>query len=293
MLTCAGFGVLVPAASADPAPKVTICHATGSATNPYVRITVSQNAVAAHEKHQDREDIIPATTGCVPPPVDVCNNITGVQTSVPEGLVSDGSGGCVAPIDVCTNLLGNQETVPPGYVQDVAGLCVPIVEGGVACVVSTGVEQTATTVIGTPADDTIDCTNASPGKMIDGFAGNDTITGTAFADVIDGGAGNNTITGGAGDDVLTAADGNDTLTGSAGNDNLSGGGGNDTLSGGADNDTLAGGNGIDTLNGGTGDDNLTGPPNDGSQDTLNGGSEFDTCGPAGPDGDIIGADCEL
>jgi len=150
LLTLVGVLAFAPAASADPPPKVTICHATGSVTNPYVQISISQNAIAAHEAHQDRQDIIPATSGCVPPPLDVCNNIDGVQTSVPEGMVSDGTGGCVTPIDVCTNLLGNQATVPAGYVQDLAGLCVPIVEGGVACVVSTGVKQTTTTVTGTP-----------------------------------------------------------------------------------------------------------------------------------------------
>ncbi|MCA1677370.1 MAG: hypothetical protein LC799_36060, partial [Actinobacteria bacterium] len=47
-------------ASAEPAQKVTICHATGSETNPYVRITVSVNAVEAHRAHQDGQDIIPA-----------------------------------------------------------------------------------------------------------------------------------------------------------------------------------------------------------------------------------------
>ena len=44
--------------------KVTLCHATGSATNPYVEITVSmQGAANGHEKHAG--DIIPApANGC-------------------------------------------------------------------------------------------------------------------------------------------------------------------------------------------------------------------------------------
>jgi hypothetical protein len=43
--------------------KVTICHATGSASNPYVEITISKSAVQAHAKHAG--DIIPApSTGC-------------------------------------------------------------------------------------------------------------------------------------------------------------------------------------------------------------------------------------
>jgi Thrombospondin type 3 repeat len=43
----------------DPTPmdKVTICHATGSSTNPYVQITVSVDALTAHLTHPD--DIIP------------------------------------------------------------------------------------------------------------------------------------------------------------------------------------------------------------------------------------------
>ena len=53
----------LPAVSASPG-KVTICHATGSATNPYVQITISENAVregSGHnrEDHQGGEDIIP------------------------------------------------------------------------------------------------------------------------------------------------------------------------------------------------------------------------------------------
>lgn len=59
------------------AGKTTICHATGSATNPYVTITISNNALPAHRRHQDGRDIIPApaeggcsatVTGQVPQP---------------------------------------------------------------------------------------------------------------------------------------------------------------------------------------------------------------------------------
>lgn len=42
--------------------KTTICHKTGSAKNPYVEITVSNNALPAHQAHGD---IIPAPpSGC-------------------------------------------------------------------------------------------------------------------------------------------------------------------------------------------------------------------------------------
>ncbi len=48
------------------AGKVTLCHATGSATNPYVEITISANALAAHERHQDGRDLYPAPAGGCP-----------------------------------------------------------------------------------------------------------------------------------------------------------------------------------------------------------------------------------
>jgi hypothetical protein len=43
---------------------VTICHATGSAKNPYVKITVSVNGLNGHDKHKG--DIIPAPAGGCP-----------------------------------------------------------------------------------------------------------------------------------------------------------------------------------------------------------------------------------
>ena len=44
--------------------KITICHATGSETNPYNEITVSVNGLNGHGKHAD--DIIPAPDGGCP-----------------------------------------------------------------------------------------------------------------------------------------------------------------------------------------------------------------------------------
>jgi hypothetical protein len=49
-----------------PHQKTTICHATGSAANPYVEITISNRAVKAHARHQDGGDIIPAPPGGCP-----------------------------------------------------------------------------------------------------------------------------------------------------------------------------------------------------------------------------------
>ncbi len=111
--------------AAVPPEKVTICHATGSATNPYVRITISVSAVELHRGHQGGLDIIPAPTTCPGDPVP------------PPGT------------DVCPNLPGDQPVVPDLF-DLVNGQCVPEPDlPFVPCVVSAGVTQTATTVTGT------------------------------------------------------------------------------------------------------------------------------------------------
>ena len=61
--------------------------------------------------------------------VDVCPNLEGNQTEVPEGyVVIDGL--CVQPVipsvDLCSNLEGDQETVPEGYERNEDGTCAPI-----------------------------------------------------------------------------------------------------------------------------------------------------------------------
>src|SRR3954465_2909907 len=44
-------------------PKVTICHHTGSQSNPWVQITVAEPAVKAHRRHGD---LVPAPAGGCP-----------------------------------------------------------------------------------------------------------------------------------------------------------------------------------------------------------------------------------
>jgi len=122
----------------------------------------------------------------------------------------------------------------------------------------TGLKLKAATIY-----DYFDANNAK-GALNYLLSGNDTITGTKYADKLFGGAGKDTISGGAGSDTLKGDAGNDTLKGDAGNDKLYGGAGNDTLHGGSGNDTLRGDAGNDKLYGGAG------------RDTLHGGSGKDT-----------------
>ena len=82
------------------AGKTTICHATGSATNPYVTITISDNALPAHRRHQDGRDIIPApaTGGCptvatAPEQQGSTQGTTGSSTQSTAGANAQGTAG--------------------------------------------------------------------------------------------------------------------------------------------------------------------------------------------------------
>ena len=77
-------------------------------------------------------------------------------------------------------------------------------------------------------------------NIINGTAGNDTLTGAALKDKISGLAGNDVLRGQDNDDILLGGDGNDQLFGGTGNDSLTGGRGNDQLSGDDGADTLIG-----------------------------------------------------
>jgi len=67
---------------------------------------------------------------------------------------------------------------------------------------------------------------------------NETLTGTADADVIYGFQGNDAVNGGDGGDWLFGGEGNDAISGGAGNDEIYGGEGNDTLTGGSGSDAF-------------------------------------------------------
>jgi Ca2+-binding RTX toxin-like protein len=119
------------------------------------------------------------------------------------------------------------------------------VTGAGASVTVAGLQETVLITGAEAANDTL---------TINGGNGNDTINAAGLPAgviglVIDGGAGNDTITGSAGNDTLIGGDGNDTVIGGRGNDTATLGNGNDTFiwNPGDGSDTVDGGAGTDTL----------------------------------------------
>jgi Ca2+-binding RTX toxin-like protein len=106
-----------------------------------------------------------------------------------------------------------------------------------------------------------------------GTGANETLTGTAGADLLVGDRGNDSLAGLGGADVLCGGRGQDTASGGDDDDALEGGRGIDSLSGGEGNDVLRGGRGGDSLHGDGGDDTLTG---NGGADAFSGGLGTDT-----------------
>lgn len=72
--------------------------------------------------------------------------------------------------------------------------------------------------LGTGSGDTINAAEATSKVALYGFGGDDTLTGSKFADVLVGGEGNDKLSGGAGNDRLYGGAGADTLNGGLGKD---------------------------------------------------------------------------
>lgn len=121
----------------------------------------------------------------------------------------------------------------------------------------------------------------TPGEIIDGDNGANTLTGTDGDDVINGLGGWDNIHGGDGDDSIFGGGETDRLYGEAGDDFINGNNERDILFGGEGDDTLRGGDGDDVLKGGAGNDRLAG---DAGNDHLQGGAGADVLkGGAGRD----------
>jgi hypothetical protein len=132
-----------PAATAAPRParpsapahsdnrnpgKTTICHRTGSATNPWVTITIADRALKAHARHGD---LIPAPAGGCPAAA------AAVTTAQGTGAVEAGPAGVSAPASASSA----QATETPGAAA-------PSTE---AAVLGTSASSTAPTASTSPA----------------------------------------------------------------------------------------------------------------------------------------------
>ncbi len=126
--------------------------------------------------------------------------------------------------------------------------------------------------------------------MVDGDAGDDSLSGASGDDTLAGDEGDDTLAGGEGLDELYGGIGNDTLYGDeaadgpGSNDQLYTGAGDDLAFGGVGSDLIYGEGGNDTLTGGTGNDTMAGGDDrdvfyGGSGDVIDGGEggdDYDT-----------------
>ena len=100
----------------------------------------------------------------------------------------------------------------------------------------------------------VNLTNPSATQILNDGFGN-TERASEIENVV-GSLGNDTLTGSATANILWGSDGNDILTGNGGRDSLYGEAGNDRIYGGADDDILMGDKGRDQFDGGSGNDDL-------------------------------------
>lgn len=101
VLLSAGLAVAIYPADAHGGEKVTICHATESETNPYVRIVVSKNAIGGHFDNQgnplkghEQDILYPGVHDCPKPPTPTATEeptwtATATATDTPKPEPSD------------------------------------------------------------------------------------------------------------------------------------------------------------------------------------------------------------
>ena len=132
--------------------KITICHATGSSTNPYVQNSPNANGVVSgHYSHQDNRDIIPpfdynshGTTKHFPGQnwtasgQAIFNN--GCKAITPNGGGQGGGGGTTTPtIGGQGQVLGaTSSTLPAAELANTGQNAVPSILAGLAVLGMTG-----------------------------------------------------------------------------------------------------------------------------------------------------------
>ncbi|MBX7146720.1 MAG: hypothetical protein K1X44_05360 [Alphaproteobacteria bacterium] len=113
-------------------------------------------------------------------------------------------------------------------------------------------------------------------NTINGFDGNDVLTGANLADILSGGKGNDWLYGNEGNNTLYGGDGDDYLIGGSGDEELHGDDGNDTIWAGSGNDRIETGNGSDSVFAGGGTDIISSSNLDDANDFIDGGDGNDT-----------------
>jgi len=101
--------------------KVTICHATHSATNPYVEITISVNGLNGHRHH---DDIVPAPAGGCPGPTSAVVTQASVAATSTK---SAGGASAATSSDTRSSMVrapGLSRSLPVAAASGVAGVSV-------------------------------------------------------------------------------------------------------------------------------------------------------------------------
>ncbi len=86
---CGSSGIAAPVNDG----KITICHATNSATNPYDQITIDFNELNGHSNHKD--DLIPA-------PVDGCPKVLKTGSNIGKITICHATGSPTNPYNEIT-----------------------------------------------------------------------------------------------------------------------------------------------------------------------------------------------
>ncbi|MEA2293881.1 MAG: hypothetical protein QOE86_1520 [Solirubrobacteraceae bacterium] len=134
--------------------KITICHATGSATNPYVTITIPPPAVRAHARHQDGRDIIPAPPGGCPSTTPAAATTT---TSTTTATAKTAPAAVAAPATPSLQVLAERTS---GHASAHAGTTAPRPARGRSGVLGEDAHRESGS--GTPAAATLAAASASP-----------------------------------------------------------------------------------------------------------------------------------
>jgi RTX calcium-binding nonapeptide repeat (4 copies) len=214
-----------------PVKKVTICHATGSQSNPYVEITVPGFQFVYGVGHGGHTyDIWPSFQYKLKD-----GTIVTVPAHGDQSILKDG---CEVPghtPEPCPTVTVTVTASPSAPAKTKPTQC-PTVTATATATETTTETATATatvTVTATPtAGPFVPSTGCPPPNLFNAIRGNrrdNTMVGTPCRDVMAGHGGTDTMFGAAETDIMLGQRGNDRLDGGTGIDTIRGGFGNDVL----------------------------------------------------------------